>query len=303
MYFLLVILFKTRTWRRLSVGVKIVTDSTAYLDPAILEKYQISEVSLTVNFGAHSFLEGTVKDYHPFYQELRSSKIFPTTSQPAAGDFLETYRRLTEDGSSVISIHISGKLSGTVRSALTAAGMLEGRDMSVVDSMNTAAPLGYMVEEAGKMALSGKSKEEILAKVEYMRQNSHLLILVDTLEYLRRGGRIGGAAALLGNLLQVKPLLHLENGVIDVLTKVRTRDKAVRQLVEEAEKILGHDWEHARIGVLHVDHPAGAEQIRNLLKEKYPFINPDFAQVGPVLGSHTGPGATGIAISRVDGPF
>jgi DegV family protein with EDD domain len=111
------------------LGIKIVTDSTAYLSPAVLKKCQISEVSLTVNFGKDSFLEGAVKDYHDFYQKLRNSQIFPTTSQPSAGDFLSVYQKLTEDGSSVISIHISGLLSGTVQSARTAAGMLEGRDI------------------------------------------------------------------------------------------------------------------------------------------------------------------------------
>lgn len=284
------------------MGIKIVTDSTAYLSPAVLKKCQISEVSLTVNFGKDSFLEGAVKDYHDFYQKLRNSQIFPTTSQPSAGDFLSVYQKLTEDGSSVISIHISGLLSGTVQSARTAAGMLEGRDICVVDSLFTAAALGYMVEEAGEMACSGKSKEEILAKIEYLKKNTYFLLLVDTLEYLHRGGRIGGAAALFGNLFQIKPILYLKDGALDVLTKVRTREKAIRQLVKEAEERMGDSWENARIGVLHVDNPTGARHLTDLLKERYPGINPEVGQVGPVLGSHAGPGATAIVIKK-DSPF
>lgn len=280
------------------MGIKIVTDSTAYLAPEILEKYQIAEVSLTVNFGEDSFLEGAVKDYHPFYQKLRKSKMFPTTSQPAVGDFVKTYEQLTDDGSSVISIHISGLLSGTIQSARTAAEMLEGRDICVVDSLSTAAVLGYIVEEAGEMALLGKSKEEILTRIEYMKKNTHFILLVDTLEYLHRGGRIGGAAALLGNLLQLKPLLHLKDGSVDVLAKVRTKEKAIRQLIFEAEERVGNDWDKTRIGVLHVDNPDGAEYLLNLLKEKHPGINPDFYQVGPVLGIHAGPGAVAIVIKR-----
>lgn len=280
------------------MSVKIVTDSTSYLTPDVLEKYQISEVSLIVNFGKKSFPEGNEKDYHPFFEELKRSKIYPTTSQPAVGDFVETYRQLTDDGSSVISLHISGFLSGTMQAAQTAAGMLEERDICVVDSMFTVAALAFLVEEAGKMALAGKSKEEILIKIEGMKEHTYLFFLVDTLEYLYRGGRIGGASAIFGNLLQIKPILHVKDGVIDVLTKVRTREKAIRQLLLEVEKRMEGDWDKIRMGVLHVDNPVGGEHLKELLQKKYPGVNPDFYSVGPVIGSHVGPGTTAIVITR-----
>ncbi|MEL7563505.1 MAG: DegV family protein [Dehalobacterium sp.] len=279
-------------------SVKIVTDSTSYITPAVLAKYQISEVSLIVNFDKRSFPENKEKNYHSFFEELKMSKIYPTTSQPAVGDFVETYRHLTDDGSSVISLHISGLLSGTVQAAKTAAGMLEDRDICVVDSMFTVTALGFIVEEAGKMASAGKNKEEILSKIEEMKNHTYLFFLVDTLEYLYRGGRIGGASALFGNLLQIKPILHVKDGLIDVLTKVRTREKAIRQLLLEVEKRIEGDGNKKRIGVLHVDNPEGAEHLKDLLQKKYSEVNSDFYAVGPVIGSHVGPGTTGIVITQ-----
>lgn len=282
------------------MGVKIVTDSTAYLTPEVIKEYSIFEVSLIVNFGRWSFPEGKDRNYHSFYEELKGAKLYPTTSQPAVGDFVETYTQLTEDGSSVISIHISGFLSGTVQAARTAAGMLEGRDICVVDSLFTVTALAYMAEEAGKMALAGKSKEEILAKIDWMRRHTYLFFLVDTLEYLYRGGRIGGAAALFGNLLQIKPILHIQDGGIDVFTKVRTKEKAIRQLITEVEERVGSNWDKTRIGILHVDNPDGGMHLKELFQEKHPGIMPDFYPVGPVIGSHVGPGTTGVVITETE---
>lgn len=282
------------------MNVKIVTDSTAYLSLDLLKKYQITEVSLNVNFGDKSYPEAIKRDYHSFYEELKITKIYPTTSQPAVGDFEDAYRRLTDDGSSVISLHISGLLSGTLQSAHTAAGMLQDRDITVVDSMYTVAALGYMAKEAGKMALAGKSKGEILAQIEGMKKHSRLFFLVDTLEYLYRGGRIGGASALLGNLLQIKPILHVKDGSIDVFTKVRTREKAMRQLITEVENVVADEWNRVQIAVLHVDNIQGGEHLHQLLKEKYPEIKSEILPVGPVIGSHVGPGTTGIVLSKIN---
>ncbi|WP_214659132.1 DegV family protein [Candidatus Formimonas warabiya] len=277
------------------------TDSTAYLGQDLMERYHISEVSLTVNFYGRSFPEGKERKYHDFYERLRHSKLFPTTSQPAVGDFVETYRRLTADGSSVISLHISGRFSGTAQAAHTAADMLEDKDICVVDSLYTVAVLGYMVEEAGKMAAEGKSKNDILARINFMRDHSHLFFLVDSLDYLYRGGRIGGAAALFGTILQIKPILYVKDGVIDVLTKVRTREKAVQQLMQEvAGQIQNMHVPRIRMGVLHVDDPAKGENLGFLLEQRFPGIKPDQFEVGPVVGSHVGPGSVGVAISEVN---
>lgn len=266
------------------------------MTPDLLAEHQISEVSLIVNFGNKSFPESQEKDYHAFFEELRNSKYYPTTSQPAIGDFVETYRKLTDDGSSVISLHISGLLSGTVQAAQAAAKMLEDRDIYVFDSMFTVTALAFMVEEAASMASAGKSKEEILKHINLMKKNTHLLLLVDTLEFLHRGGRIGGAATIFGNLLRVKPILHLNNGIIDLLTKVRTKEKAIRQLLSEAEKRVAGDWSKTRVAILHVDNSEGGEHLKALLRQEHPELNPDLYPIGPVIGSHVGPGTIAILL-------
>lgn len=281
-------------------GIKIVTDSTAYLSKDLLEGFGISEVSLVVNFAGHSFPEGQERNYHRFYEKLRHTQEFPTTSQPAVGDFLETFRRLTDDGSPVISIHISSKLSGTVQSARTAAAMLVDRDISVVDSSFTIAAQLFFVEVAAKMAQIERSKAEILEQVEYMKNHTRLFFMVDSLEYLHRGGRIGGAAALFGTLLQIKPILHLQDGIIDVFTKVRTREKATTRMINEVLTILEHtDRQKLMVGILHVDNPAGAAHLKNLVAEKYPDLELGTFEVGPVIGSHVGPGSTGVVVTEL----
>lgn len=281
--------------------VKIVTDSTAYLTEEIIKKYDISVVPLTVNFDGCSFPENNIKDYHEFFQELRSSKKkFSTTSQPAIGEFVETFRRLTEDGSQVISIHISGQMSGTVQSARTAAAMLPDRDISVVDSLYTISALYYLAWEAAKMAMAGDSKELILEQIEQMREKSRLFFLVDDLEFLHRGGRIGGAAAVFGTLLQIKPILHIENGIIDVFRKVRTREKAVMFMMDELDALLeGRDISRVKVGTIHVDNLTGAKNLQEILVHRWPELKPDMFSVGPVIGSHVGPGSIGVIVTEV----
>lgn len=280
--------------------VKIVTDSTAYLTEEIIEKYDISVVPLTVSFEGYSFPENEIKDYHDFFQRVRNSKKFSTTSQPAVGEFLETFRRLTEDGSQVISIHISGQLSGTVQSARTAAAMLPDRDISVVDSRFTISALYYLVWEAAKMAMAGDSKELILKQIDQMREKSRLLFLVDDLEFLHLGGRIGGAAAVFGTLLQIKPILHIENGIIDVFRKVRTREKAVMFIMDELGVLLEErDLSRVKIGTIHVDNLTGAQKLQEILAHHWPELQPEMFSVGPVIGSHVGPGSIGVVITEV----
>lgn len=280
--------------------IKIVTDSTAYLPQSIIDNYNISVVPLVANYNGKIFPENQTSYYPWFFDRIRNSKEFPTTSQPAVGEFVKTYQDLTSDGSSVISLHISGKLSGTVQSAQTAASMLGDRDITVVDSLSTVGGLLFFVEEAARMASGGLAKEDILKQVEFMKTHTQLFFLVDNLEYLYRGGRIGGAAKLLGTLLQIKPILYLKNGVIDVFSKVRTRDKAVLKMISEIEEINQRTDSHKlRIAVMHVDCPSGADYLKRLLAEKKPELRPESFFIGPVIGSHVGAGALGIVVTEI----
>ncbi|MDD2498232.1 MAG: DegV family protein [Desulfitobacteriaceae bacterium] len=280
--------------------VRIVTDSTAYLPDDIIEDFGITVVPLVVNFEKESFPENRDKDCHVFYEKLTNSEKIPTTSQPAVGEFFEQYKRLTQDGSSVISIHLSGKLSGTVQSARTAAAMLPERNISVVDSRFTISAMLYFVREAAAMANAGCSKEDILDKIAFMKSHTRLFFLVDSLQYLHRGGRIGGAAAVFGTLLQIKPILHLDEGIINVYRKVRTKEKAMQLIIDEIDReIKNGQCQDFLIAVIHVDNLEGADSLKSLLQQKRPKLQPDTFFVGPVIGSHVGPGSIGVSITRV----
>lgn len=216
------------------------TDSTAYLPRRFREQYQVEVVSLLVNFESVSFPEEEIYgDYDPFYARLSRASSLPTTSQPSIGDFLQAYERLGGSVDSIISIHITEGISGTVKSAQAAARMLPGLDITVIDSRKTSIGLYMVVEAAAQAVAAGLEKEEVLAIICYVVEHSLVLFTLDTLEYLRRGGRIGGAASLIGNLLQIKPILFFnpgKNNIIDLYDKVRTREKALRRILEEMQK-------------------------------------------------------------------
>ncbi len=276
--------------------VGIVTDSTAYLPPERGEELKVEVVPLIVNFGDESFKEGEVYNNKEFYEKLRRASVFPTTSQPSVGDFLEVYKRWAARAESIISIHISGGISGTVRSARTAAQMLPDADITVVDSMMTSIGLYFVVDAAARAALLGLGKDEVLRVTNYVMEHMTLLFFPGTLEYLRRGGRIGGAAALIGTVLQVKPILYFnrqKDGIIDVYEKVRTKERAIKRLLEELDKAFQVNPD-LKIGIVHVDAPEEGQVLYDRVRSLYRGLNPELCEVGPVIGAHVGPGTLGI---------
>ncbi|MBO8170072.1 MAG: DegV family protein [Thermoanaerobacteraceae bacterium] len=275
--------------------VKIVTDSTAYLTEEQKKEYDISVVPLVVTLGNETFKEGEKYTNKEFFNQMRVNKeLFPTTSQPAIGEFKETFERLSGEADSIIVILLSAGISGTVQAAKTAASLARDVDVTVIDSETTSAGLEYLVIEAAKMAREGKSKEEIVKTVEHMKETLTTLFMVDTFEYLQRGGRIGGARALLGTVLQIKPILYIR-GEIDVFQKIRTRKKAINRMLAELDEFMQRtDVSKARVGVIHVDCREEAEKLKAQIVEKYPGLQCGMAEVGPVIGSHVGPGTLGI---------
>lgn len=278
--------------------VRIVTDSTAYLSEKEVEENGIIVVPLVVNFRNESFKEGETYTNEEFYQLLRGGGV-PTTSQPSAGDFVEAYQRIAEPGAEIISIHLSAGISGTFNSAKTAAGMLPELDVTVYDSLVTSSGQAFLVREAARMAAEGASKDDILTVISVMRHHLRILFMVDTLEYLHRGGRIGGAQALLGTLLQIKPILYVK-GEIGVFEKVRTRPKALAKIVDELVNFCTEKpVEKLRVAVIHVDTPDKARDLAALIEEKFPGLPVQIDSVGPVIGSHVGPGTLGVAFTVV----
>ena len=274
--------------------IKIVTDSGSGITPETARRYGVLVVPLYVHFGTETFRDGVDIQLPEFLSRLKSSPQLPTTSQPSAGDFLEVYKSLTADGSEVISIHLSAKLSGTVASACAAEEMLPGARIHVVDSKFISATQAMMVVEAARMAAAGQSADAILARLDQFIAGSHLYFVVDTLEYLQKGGRIGKAAALLGTALQMKPILMLQDGIVEARERVRTKSKAVMRLCELAvQETAGRSCRH--LGVLHAAALEEAHQLEDKLVSQLRPAETIMDEVGPVIATHTGPGVVGIA--------
>ena len=273
--------------------LRIVTDSSAGLSRDLLEAYDIQVIPLKVHFGETTYREGEDLDNAQFYQLLSQAEQLPTTSQPSAGEFHEVYSRLTANGDSVISIHISSKLSGTCQSAMIAKAMLPEADITVVDTLSASMGHGMIVLAAAEAVQKGKSRDEVIALAERVINGIQILFVVDTLEYLQKGGRIGGAAALVGTLLNIKPLLEIRDGRVEPLEKVRSKKKAVRRALEVlAERFDGQG--PLRLVVLHAQCPGEAEQLAQKMRELFTCASLDVAEISPVIGTHAGPGTLGL---------
>ena len=276
--------------------IKIVTDSTAYLPEATIREHDIRVVPLYVHFGEEAFKEGVDLSDEEFYARLKSAPALPTTSQPSAGEFHQVFEELTEAGHEIVTLTISGKLSGTWNSAMAAKGMLPEAGISVVDTESTAVGLHLMVSAAVEGAAAGATRQEIVEQIEEIKKTSRLWFVVDTLEYLAKGGRIGNARAFMGTLLKVKPILFLQDGAIEPCEQVRSKPKALARMVEIAEEYVGSNGPQAKVAVLNALVPAEAEAIAEKLVERMGCAQPLLGDLGPVIGTHTGPGVVGIAL-------
>jgi DegV family protein with EDD domain len=283
--------------------IKIVTDSTSYLPPEEREKFGIPMVPLNVHFGEErTYQEGVTLNNDQFYAMLAEAPELPTTSQPSPGQFLDVFSELIEAGHEVLCIVISSKLSGTYQSAIDARNSLPDAPITVFDSYCTAAPLALMVVTAAEMAADGHSLDEILARLEQMRRDMKIYLVVDTLEYLQKGGRIGAASAFLGTLLRVKPILMLDDGVIKPVDKVRSKRKAIQRLLSELEAHVSPGQPVQAIAM----HAQAFDEVCELeleIRRRFNCQRTIFGEVGPVVGTHTGPGLLGAAICPVAWPL
>jgi DegV family protein with EDD domain len=275
--------------------VRIVTDSTCDLPLALCEELGITMVPLNVHFGEVVYRDQFDLDSDRFLQLLSQHAELPKTSQPASGLFEETYARLGADGSSIVSIHLSSKLSGTLHSAEIARDALRGRvSVDVIDSRSASLGLGLIVLSAARMASAGIDARLIASNVRRLVPNVHILFFVDTLEYLQRGGRIGRASALLGALLNIRPILKLEDGEVLPVEKVRTRSKAIDRLVEFVELFP----EVEQLAIVHANSPNDVEMLVRRLDPPYSREKILIGQYGPVIGTHAGPGGLGVVVSQ-----
>ena len=275
--------------------VALVADSTAYLPKALVEENQIQLVSLYVNWEDNSERELDMPNFDDFYARLRSADRLPTTSQPSIGDFLDVYGPLVAQGYEVVSVHISGGISGTVEAARQAKERLaeeSGTDrVTVIDSERAAGGLGLVALAGARAAKAGGELDAVVERIEQARDHLKMWFAVDTLEYLRRGGRIGPAQAWLGSALKIKPILTLDKEITPI-ERVRTGGKALRRLAEYAEQ-RHHDGADAWV-VQHIQAPDEAKRLIEAT-ERIMGCPPAFvSEVGPVIGAHVGPGLLGV---------
>jgi DegV family protein with EDD domain len=277
--------------------VSVVTDSTSYLPPELIERHGIHVVPLYVVFGGdRPVREVDITDYPAFFEEVRTAERHPTTSQPSVGDFTSVFEPLLADGGEVVSIHISGGLSGTPEAARQAKEALEregggGERIVVVDSTTAAGGLGMMVLTAAKAAADGAGAAEVAARVAEARRELRLWFAIDTLEFLKRGGRIGAASAWIGSTLKVKPILTVENEMTPV-ERVRTAGRAFDRMVDYARRC--HEEGADGWSAQHIADPETCARLVERCSEIFGCEPTIVSELGPVLAAHTGPGLLGV---------
>ena len=272
--------------------VKIVTDSTACLSAEEISKYDVHVVPLKVIFGTEIYTEGVDITSEQFYRRLAASGLMPTTSQPAVSDFTRVYGGLAERGHPILSIHISSKLSGTVNSAVAARQELPQAQIEVIDSLSVA--LRMLIVPAARAAAGGQSLPQLKASIEKLNNCMNTVGMLNTLEYLWRGGRIGGAKALLGTLLRIKPLLDFKNGEVKVLAKLRTSTQAIESILDIMKSRIKPGIP-VHVGVAHTNAPEPALALSERVRATFNCAELDIVELSPVLGTHVGPGFFGTA--------
>lgn len=272
--------------------IKIVTDSTADLAQDVIEKYGIHVLPLSISVNGQTYLDRVDLQPDEFIEEMIKSEELPKTSQPAMGTFVEMYDKLGEDGSEVLSIHMTSGMSGTVATANSAASMTDTK-VTVVDSQFITHALAYQVVEAAKMANEGRSLEEIIKRVDEVRKNTRLYVVVDTLENLVKGGRIGKGKAFIGSLLNIKPIASLEDGVYNPITKVRSQGQIVKTLA----KLFEEDTAGKVVKAVAIPHAKAiplAENVKAAVEKVSGFAQSEIFYTTPIISTHTGPGAIGF---------
>jgi len=274
--------------------IAIVTDSTADIPADVANAWGVTVVPLMVNFGSEQYRDGVDITSEQFYPKLASSQILPTTSQPSPAEFKDTYERLLQDHDSIISIHISSGLSGTLTSAQTAKGMVDG-NIYIVDSQSISLGIALIVAEAVEMVQQGLAASEIVARLEQVKKSTEVMFTLDTLEYLHKGGRIGKVHAVMGAMLNIKPIVRVVDGIYIPVAKVRRQEQALKEMVREFQTLTAGKTVK-RLVVAHGAAAKAAEFLAQKLQQAFDLAPSFFVPVGPVIGVHTGPGTVGAAL-------
>ena len=282
--------------------IRVVTDSTSDIPISLRGELGIKVVPLKVHFGKETYLDGVTITPSTFYEKLVSTEQLPTTSQPAPLDFTQMYESIREEEGEdveIISIHIAGVLSGTYQTANIAARMVEDKvKVHVVDSKMASYVFGQLVVAVARAAREGKSIEECLDLARRMKERTQVLFVVDTLAYLQKGGRIGKASAFLGSLLNVKPILTLdENGTVSPFEKLRGKKKAINHIIEASKNYAGQG--PVVMSVIHSASEEEAVALGEKIRQEFNVQELVVTELGPVIGTYTGPGLVGIVVYKL----
>ena len=274
--------------------IKIITDSSSYIPKRLLDELNIAVIPLWLIWDEQSMLDGIDIDPPDFYHRLRSSRTLPTSSQPTVQEFIDFFLAQSEDSESLVNVLVSAKISGTIENALGAIQKLPGLDIHLIDSYSSSLGLGHVVLAAARAAASGASVVEVIKAADEMRKKINFIFVVDTLEYLHKGGRIGGAKRFLGTALSVKPLLEFRDGQIEPIEQVRTHRKAVDRMLAITEERLGGK-PMAEATIVDIDCPQEGDRIAEIVSKRFSPSQVLRSGVSPVVGTHVGPGAIGFA--------
>ncbi|MGJ3205599.1 DegV family protein [Geobacillus sp. FJAT-46040] len=279
--------------------IKIVTDSTVDVPSSVLAEHGIEVVPLHLTVDGEAFVDRVTITPGQFMAKMKAARELPKSSQPSVGEFLAVYDRLGADGSEIISIHMAGELSGTVRSAEHAAALTKA-NVTVVDSQFISYALGFQVLEAARLAKAGRSVDEIIRRLDDVRRRTRLYVVLDTLDHLAKGGRIGRGKALVGSLLRIKPIAALVDGLYTPVSNVRSflqaiADLAGRLVEEKAEAPV------RAVAIAHADARRWAERLREAVAEAIGSVPVDIVETTPVISIHTGPGALALMYYTEEG--
>lgn len=276
------------------MGVQIVTDSTADIPKSMAQRLGIEIVPLKVHFKDKQFIDGVDIDSPTFFKMMRESKDIPTTSQVNPEEFEPIFRRIRDKGDEILGIFISSKMSGTAQSAFIARQTLGDEGIHLVDTGTVTFAEGLLVLEAVDMAKNGMDAASIAARLEELKTKCRLYAVVDTLEYLKKGGRLSPASAILGTVLNIKPIITVEDGLVDAVGKARGTQKAFAWMEQQMEK-TGQTLNGKRVAVGHSDSPEKLAQLKEWLFARWSPAETVVSEIGTVVGTHAGPGCTGFA--------
>lgn len=276
------------------MAIKVVTDSTSDLPADVAESLGIEVVPLNIHFGSDVYKDRVNLMPDAFYDKLINGDVLPTTSQPSVGEFIDVYERLGSDADGIVSVHISEKLSGTMNSARLASQQANADcPIEVVDTFQVSMGVGICAMEAAEVANSGGNMNQVILAARNAVTRSQCFFMLETLEFLQKGGRIGKAQALIGNLLKIRPMLILQEGEVHPLGRERTRRKGIAKLVDTVEEL-------APISGLAVMYSTGPDEAQTLAQNVSKFMiegrEPMMLQIGPVIGTYAGPDTLGIAL-------